>query len=213
MATKTTNLDKVKEVLRILLRIDPKPCEECFAICYHPFTNSSHACDENRNMLNLLDPDDFQKWVELMDKAIDGVEDVFYATILINPAYLLVFLKYVKPYLSIEDFSKLLCHCWTTEEDPSQDKNVKLRTVVSWFKQAKKEYMMDENEMSYLNSLPDEVTVYRGVARHRARGGLSWTANLDTATWFAHRFDSSTEKGYILKATVPKSIPKFPSTR
>lgn len=205
MVTKITDLNKVKEVLKVLLRVTPQPYEELPIICYHPFTNSSYVGGRDKTMLNILDENDFNEWVSIMDEKIDAMSDVHSSTLWLNTAYLLTFLKFAKPHLSIEDFSKLLAYCWTAEEDPSQDKNVKLRTVVSWFKQAKPEYMMSDREKYYLNTLPDMVTVYRGVGVGRARRGLSWTANKDTAVWFAKRFNHKDRVGYVLTATVPKS--------
>lgn len=35
--------------------------------------------------------------------------------------------------------------------------------------------------------------------------GLSWTENLSTAIWFASRFNTDKDKGYIQKAVIDKS--------
>lgn len=53
-------------------------------------------------------------------------------------------------------------------------------------------------------SMPDELRIYRGVAIGREPNGLSWTSNLETAKWFAHRFDRDDKTGYIETAIAKK---------
>ena len=65
------------------------------------------------------------------------------------------------------------------------------------FKNSDKEFLMKENELEFLRSLPDEIKLYRGVAVGRNPEGLSWTPNLELARWFSHRFDNKEEKGYV----------------
>lgn len=48
------------------------------------------------------------------------------------------------------------------------------------------EYMVD-GEPAMRTDLPDVLTLYRGALPARKRG-LSWTADLDQARWFANRF-------------------------
>ena len=48
------------------------------------------------------------------------------------------------------------------------------------------EYMVD-GEPASRTDLPDVLTLYRGASAERMRG-LSWTASLDQARWFANRF-------------------------
>ena len=71
--------------------------------------------------------------------------------------------------------------------------------------------MCKEDYENY-KKLPDKFIVYRGVAVGRNPHGLSWTLNLlswtlnlETAQWFANRFNNDKETGYIEKATVRKS--------
>lgn len=44
--------------------------------------------------------------------------------------------------------------------------------------------MMDEEERTFFNNLPDEITVYRGGVDDK---GLSWTLDKSKAIWFASR--------------------------
>ena len=58
---------------------------------------------------------------------------------------------------------------------------------------------MKEEEIAFLNSLPDEFEIYRGVAVGRNPNGLSWTPSEKIATWFAHRFDKRENKDTLKK--------------
>jgi hypothetical protein len=44
----------------------------------------------------------------------------------------------------------------------------------------------------------------RGALLHRARQGISWTADRDVACWFAMRHPHPERKPLVLKATIPK---------
>lgn len=43
------------------------------------------------------------------------------------------------------------------------------------------------------------------VAINRNPHGLSWTIDYSKAEWFAHRYDTDSEEGYILKADISRS--------
>ena len=77
------------------------------------------------------------------------------------------------------------------------------------FKRADKETLMDANEVAFLNSLPDTVTLYRGVTKinHTRYKALSWTVDYETVAWFANRYRNYEPEGGIHEVwtvTVPK---------
>jgi hypothetical protein len=65
--------------------------------------------------------------------------------------------------------------------------------------------MMDDDEFDALTAMPDVIPVYQGCTVERD-DGWSWTTDIKTATWFAHRF-ASLEGSYpvLLTGTVPKA--------
>jgi len=72
------------------------------------------------------------------------------------------------------------------------------------FELADRERLLQEGD-----PLPDDgpFTVYRGVAGHGAKRrlrGISWTASLDKAIWFAERFAESSkiEKPMVYQVTI-----------
>jgi hypothetical protein len=76
------------------------------------------------------------------------------------------------------------------------------------FERAQAEHLMDAEELAVFESLPDEVTIYRGTSgmtRGKARYGMSWTRDPGWAAWFANRFAFGDQAPLVLKATVSKN--------
>ena len=195
-----TNLPQVKATFKTLcstVKIEPLD----FNIASHPFTNSIHACSKTR-ILNLTSPKDYNEWESKLFNLIDRTESVIKLFFLVNKPYLLTVLKFVKPYLSLADFSNILSYAWTLSENPNKDVNVNINTLIKWFKEADKLSLMDKEEYITYQNLPNELVLYRGISTKSNPKGISWTRNLETAKWFANRFSIS--NNYILKAKVTK---------
>lgn len=167
----------------------------------HPFTNSIYACSKTR-ILILTNPEDYNEWESKLFNLIDRTESVIKLFFLVNKPYLLTVLKFVKPYLSLADFSNILSYAWTSSENPNKDVNVNINTLIKWFKEADKLSLMDKEEYIIYQNLPNELVLYRGISTKSNPKGISWTRNLETAKWFANRFSIS--NNYILKAKVTK---------
>ena len=88
------------------------------------------------------------------------------------------------------------------EEFTLKNPNVSKKEMISFFKKAKKEYIMNDEELEVYNNLPDMVTIYRGVRDKKWFRGLSWTLSYEQAEWFATRFDSETS--IVYEVTLPK---------
>ena len=118
-------------------------------------------------------------------------------------SYLLAFLKYTESYLSREDFSKMLADIWIRTEAPNLDPNFKQKELLDLFRKSKQEEMMTEDEIETLRSLPETVSVYRGVTSYNAGKvkALSWTLDQKVAQWFANRFG---ENGTVYEAEISK---------
>ena len=71
-------------------------------------------------------------------------------------------------------------------------------------REASRYLLMDEAERAALKMLPDEIPIWRGC-QWRNRFGMSWTANKDTAIWFARRLNEKKPRlhsGVISKSDV-----------
>lgn len=195
-----TNLPQIKATFKILCStVKIKPLD--FNMASHPFTNSIYACSKTR-ILNLTNPEDYNEWEDKLFNLIDRTESVIKLFFLLNKPYLLTALKFVKPYLSLADFSNILSYAWTSSENPNKDVNVNINTLIKWFKEADKLSLMDKEEYITYQNLPNELVLYRGISTKSNPKGISWTRNLETAKWFANRFSAS--NNYILKAKVTK---------
>ena len=60
---------------------------------------------------------------------------------------------------------------------------------------------MEEGDYKRYLSLPDELTVYRGVKPKGEVLALSWTLSKKKAEWFANRFQSD---GTVYRAKIPR---------
>lgn len=100
------------------------------------------------------------------------------------------------------EYEKILKDAWTSTEFPHQ---MKIRDLVHLFERSDKKQLMDEQERAFLDALPDEITVYRGLQDKRAKlKGLSWTLNYEKAEWFARRWNS--KDGKVVTATIQKKF-------
>ena len=88
---------------------------------------------------------------------------------------------------SDRDFWECLCMAWMTCESVTINKPVWL-SLMSGQRPGKEKWLMTKEEVSFLATLPDTVTVYRGCPVNKTNG-LSWTLSRETAIWFANRFN------------------------
>ena len=204
-----TNLKQCKDLALAFLHTPIEETGYSPIVVIHPIFESGfyhHIENGEPKLANMLqDKAAFKKAIKKAEERINKASDVGSVYCIIRKSYRLTFLKYAKKYLSKADFSELFADAWVGSENPNQDKNVRASTLASWFRQADKKILMTEEDYSVYKALPETLTVYRGVAVGRNPYGLSWTANHDTAEWFAHRFDKLDDEGYIQVAFINKS--------
>lgn len=203
-----TNLDAVKSMAMAFLYMPIQETDFSPIVIMHPIFETGNfpvKVGDDWKMMNLMIPDELNLVRTQYEENIKQQKDLFGVYLLIRNSYRLTFLKHIRQYLSKEDKDKLLANAWVNSENPNQDSNVSLRTAASWFRQANKKYLMDIDEYAYYMKLPQILTIYRGVSVGRNPMGLSWTWSLDTAKWFAHRFDTQDKHGYVQMATIDKS--------
>lgn len=88
---------------------------------------------------------------------------------------------------------------WTDTENLYQNEKLWKKAVTS--KRSGRDALMSETDLAMYNSLPEQVTIYRGQLP-KYRLGMSWTTDLEKATWFAKRFNRG---GVVRKLVVDKS--------
>lgn len=201
---KKTNIKQIQETAIDFLYLEPKINPMLPILVMHPFFGDVYAFHGKKRINILEDEAEFAELRKKIEENIRKMETIYGIISMIRIPYRLTFLKFIKKYLSIDDFSELLGKVYVESENPNDDKNVSIPTLMRWFKQAKKEALMNEEELKGYNSLPDCFTVYHGVAVGRKRAGISWTMDVDMAKWFANRFNEGKQKGYVLQAEIKK---------
>lgn len=200
-----TNLNEIRKMAKVFL-YQPIKIDDNFSpkLCvYHPFLSTSTVCVDSKFVDVLDDEEALKRYRKCIEEEIDN-SNLYRVYILIRKPYRLSFLKYCEPYLSEKDLAELFADAWVSSENPNQDANCPISYLVKMFKKCNKQYLMQEKDYKVYQSLPDTFTIYRGVAVNRNPKGLSWTQNLETAKWFAHRFDTNEKKGYIQTAIAKK---------
>lgn len=199
-----SDLNELKAVSRALLYVPVELCEFSPAIVIHPYTSNGLVYiggDINNGFVDITTEDGFDKYCEKMEDIIDRAKTPAELMMLLREQYAMTWLKYSRDYLSEDEFSSLLGEAWVNCENANMDKNVPIRESVKWFREARKDKLMTEEELEVYNNLPDELTLYRGVANGRVEKGMSWTNNREKAEWFKNRFG---EGGYLLVMHVRK---------
>lgn len=202
------DLAGLKRFAKTLLKLDIQKTEMSPLVVKHPFTDSGivgiRQKDGHYAIGNLIDSEaDMKAWNKQTEELIDQAETPLHVFMMITKSYMLGFLKYAKPFLSSEDFTKMLADAWVRSESPNADPNLSKSKLVSLFKAADPEILMDAEERAQLQSLDDKVTIYRGVTSYNARNvkALSWTLDENVARWFASRFG---EQGRVYQAQIAK---------
>ena len=201
---KETNVEKIREIsIKLLYAVEIKEHPNGM-IVQHPYTNTRYTMNpENGQTVDLTNKKERQEWQTAIESQIrkSEVDTIIY--LLLNEPWSIVWLNLVEPYLSLKDFSDILSNVWTVVEFPNNC-GVKLTTLIKYFKQADKKILMDSEEYQTWVNLPDEVTLYRGIAGDGKVNGISWTRSEQTAEWFAKRLLCGEQKGEVYKIIVPK---------
>lgn len=181
-------ISKIREMAKFFADI-PIYDTRVGGVASHPFTNTwiTGIYDKDRKLtfVDLRKEDEQAKWRE-------------------QKPYILTFISYIESMLSNEELGMILGTFWTAIENITGDSNVNGMEIVKWFKRADKKSLMNEEELLVYESLPEEVTVYRGVTSYNRKKekALSWTLDYEKAVWFANRFSTGT--GEVWTMTVPK---------
>jgi hypothetical protein len=63
---------------------------------------------------------------------------------------------------------------------------------------------MSEEEICFLDTLPEQIEIWRGASHKRGLAGLAWTLDREKAVWFAQRFCSESRVPLLAKGIVEK---------
>lgn len=206
-----TDLEQVKKQVKIIIRAVPIK-EESELFISHPMTNTviTYVPDSNNNPkpVNLAKKKDLKEWLSFCDRIIEEADSVGVLMLRILKPYKLTMLKYCKPYIEKKEFSECLADAWVMSENPNDDVNCPVSELIGWFKEADQRSLMSDKEYKVWKSLPNKMTLYRGVANGHNPKGLSWTLKREKAEWFRDRWKDSSifakNDRYLLQAEVNK---------
>lgn len=195
-----TDLQEIKSMAIALLHLPLRPTQFPF-IVDHPVFQSPYWNDAEV-LYNIMESDKglnlaFTAYEAKINNANTAL-DIMY---MFRSPYYLTFLKFTRKYWNADDFAEAISYAWIEEENPNGDVNVPVSLSAKWFREAPKESLMELEEYETYISLPETFVVYRGVAPGRNPDGMSWTDKLDSAEWFAKRFN---EDGYVLRGIANK---------
>lgn len=191
-------ISKIREMAKFFADI-PIYDTRVGGVASHPFTNTwiTGIYDKDRKLtfVDLRKEDEQAKWREQIKATIEE-SDLRGICLMLNKPYILTFISYIESMLSDEELGMILGTFWTAIENITGDNNVNGMEIVKWFKRADKKSLMNEEELLVYESLPEEVTVYRGVTSYNRKKekALSWTLDYEKAVWFANRFSTGTGK-------------------
>lgn len=97
-----------------------------------------------------------------------------------------------------EIFNFICCNCNPTTKAISEGLNqaytlghYNKEEALEWLQYTDKKYLMDKKEQRVYDSLPEEVTIYRGTSLEEAENGeygLSWSYDIEEAKMFAYEY-------------------------
>ena len=199
---KETDLEAVKKVARSFAYVDVQINKKVGFLVNHPYIGeSATAVKENgklvlKDVRNEQDLEDVRKNIL---ETIDAVTSYQHFMHIMRAPYLPAFFKYTKHLLSAFDYSSFLGSMWTIVEFPNVDENITASEFVKIFRKAEKALLMDDDELRQYLSLPEQITVYRGIRGRGSLKALSWTIDIKQAEWFAQRWGKN---GKVYSATI-----------
>lgn len=175
--------------------INLEPSINQLGFSQHPFLGSRFMWnEEQQKYIDILNREDIQsaraKIKNHLQKYIDNddISTIFY---IVDKPYRSAFLKFLYPYLSDTDKALCLKYTWIQTEFQSKDPNISKEQFLKMFQSADPHLLMDEDEFSVFQSLPNEIEIYRGVGDTGYKfgyKGISWILKESVANMFALRF-------------------------
>lgn len=207
---KNTNLEYCKKIAIAFLHQPILPTD-CFGIITHPVLESNFVVGMNEDgtqangLVDLLkDKKMLSRYIRYYENCINSQKDLYGILNFIRKPYILQFLNITKEQISCRDFSESLIEGWVSDEYANQNTSVSREELLNMFLMADDEYMIDNEDKKTYQTIKNskEITIYRGVTEYNEKDvdkALSWTLDIDTALYFATRFN---QYGNVYKAII-----------
>lgn len=199
------DIEKIRELTLQLAKTPIVKNKSTTLIC-HPFLISymdAEVVGDKAIVTDVSIRKNHREWLRKKEKLFKQCNaDIIFYNLLRDP-FKFEWLEMCKPYLAPDQFTEYFEVAWSLVEYPSQS-SVSIPTLISWFKEGKKELLMDEEELEVFSNLPDTITVYRGVPKGGNKLGMSWTLSKETAVWFKKRLECIAGEGCVYRTEVSK---------
>lgn len=195
---KETDYRAIRKLATAFLDLPVKEDERFQLFIDHPFIQNRYGMADGQPIDLLADREALRGALESVQKLIDEVKDedlVARILALLAKPYRFAWLDFSSDYQSAKDLGYTLEYIWTQSEFQTSNPQLKKKELIKLFKKADKKYLFHEPK----ESLPEEVTVYKGYRDESSKDGMSWTLDEETAKWFANRFGND---GYAIKGTL-----------
>lgn len=202
---KETNIEKCKEIARLFLELPVEVNPRLgLPYVYHPYTKYSCIVDKNGEMGDIVSNqkmlDYFKKNINEQIARTEKYSDFLF---FLNDTYYMAFLKFTESFISKKDLSKYLSYAWVNSEYTNRNADLPKSQMIRIFSKTDKCALMGKENYNVYASLPQELTVYRGISIDDDKNikALSWTLDKEQASWFATRFSRN---GYVYEAKIDK---------
>lgn len=187
-----SQIEEAKKVAKLFLYMDMEPTAYTPIVVQHPFFESAFLCDNDGVFNALEDEERYYKYLQMYSIKLDSLTDIQSLLSFVRKSYRLTYLKFLvdRKVITIKECGNLLARAWDLIECLHFDTNVSKNTVLKWIKSADKNVLMDVREQAVYNAFGDIVTIYRGCKDIDSAKAISWTLSLETAQWFAIRFNN-----------------------
>lgn len=176
--------------------------DEVLDLLFNDFIADRYIRLKDGEFRDLLKIEGYMEWAKETEERINDSDISTIFHVIIREPRVFNWVLLVKDYMSLEDFSYYYALAWQMVEHPGINND--LSYLLGLFRSADPKVMMDEEEYEVWSNLPDEVILYRGIAKSGNRQGLSWTLSKEKARWFKERYEKTRERGILLMAKVPK---------
>lgn len=199
------DLNKVKSIANSFLHLEMEQNKEFPIFVHHPFFDSIMICDKEGIFNVLEEPERYDRFLSNYNNMfIKKADSLTAITRLIRNNYKVCFLRflYESNAITLKECGNELA-LWWSFVNVNHDVNVSKTAVMKWLKAADKESLMDNEDYTVYNNLPDKVTVYRGVQEKDHAKGFNWSLSKEVATRFATDIAYKKE-GIVCETTVDR---------
>lgn len=204
---KTTNIDKVRDLAITFAHLPIEPNEEVTFLVSHPFVNTSITViptKDGQEIVNVLEEDGEERFRAAIIDRIKKTNNLAGFLMLLSKSYRFAFLDHIQSYLSDDDLGMYLRYIWGDSEYTNSGSVFTKKQLIKLFRRSSKNTLMDEEELSVFEELPERITVYRGTTSVNSKDPkvFSWTLSRKKAEWYSRRFDDVVQN--IFQAELPK---------